>query len=122
MTRPDVYHLSPINGTAAAVTSQSGVTTELTHEHRLENLKSAAAQLNHWFANNKHLKGRPEHTERGQRALEINTEISKLRKVPRKQPRDLQSFIVDVCKDRMTQHEWHAVVEEAKRRYRVTLP
>ena len=105
----DVYTLAPINKTASTVVSQAGCTTEMNTKQKLDVLAAR------WRYLSKYVTTLPKNS--GQRksiGLELKQIQDRITKLKPKKVRDLEPYIIDILKARMTTHQWAQVVNEAK--------
>jgi hypothetical protein len=111
----DVYHLNPINKTAAIVTGQSGCASDdtLTLEQQRQNLvavKNALAE--------KALRLPRKSKERkaiNEKVEEYNRQIRAIR--PARQAKGVQDFFIDVCREEMTKTQFSIILGKASKRF-----
>ena len=110
--------MTPINKTAALVTSQSGCaeSEELSIEQERECLILRLSQVDQEFAPLKSSESTEYKEELRLERFELRKQLRVLkaqRKVNNRLDRDLNQYIIDVLKKRMGKFQWSLVVKEA---------
>jgi len=109
----NVYGLTPVNSTAAAVTSQSGCSAndKLTTEQIRENLVAKAQGLQKQIVSS--AKGSEEGARLRRLNLKVCNELANM-KQKKKLCRGLQSFFMDVAKQDMPRLAYERMLNKAK--------
>lgn len=113
----DIYSRTPINKTAAIVTSQSGCSDEISIEDRRDTLKRSKESLQ------RELDGLPKNhryrKEIGGKILQIQQELTLLRKQRKfagAKDRDLNNYIIDVIKESVPSYKFQEWISIARAR------
>ncbi len=113
----DIYSRTPINKTAAMVTSQSGCCDEISIEDRRDTLKRSKESLQ------RELDGLPKNhryrKEIGEKILQIQKEMTLLRKQRKfagAKDRDLNNYIIDVIKESVPAYKFQEWISIARAR------
>lgn len=113
----DIYTRTPINKTAAMVTSQSGCVDEISIEDRRDSLKRAKESMQ------RELYGLPKNhryrNEIGLKILAIQQELTLLRKQRKfagAKDRDLNNYIIDVIKEAVPAYKFQEWISMARAR------
>ena len=109
----DIYTKNPINKIAAKVVSQIGCTENLTNEQKRANLVEQWKLLQHRISSLP--KNSLERKRLGKDFSELGLAISAIRK-KKKGDHDLQHYIVEIVRERMTQNQWCLLMDEAVKR------
>lgn len=116
----DVYGMTPINKTAALVTSQSGTEGILTLEQERENLVS------HLNCIRSEINSLPKKSKaRAKLGLECFETQNQIRAIKAKMKYisegDLSHYIIDIVKEESTTFQWKRLVEKAQKRLSIHL-
>ena len=100
--KDSIYGMTPVNKSAALVTSQSGCTTELTDEQRRDNLVQKVKSL--VLQASKLPKNSLERKLIGKQIGEINLEINIIR--PKKKCIGVENHFIDVARENLSKFEF----------------
>lgn len=113
----DIYTRTPINRTAAIVTSQAGCTDEISIDDRRDSLKRSKESMQ------RELDGLPKkhkyRAELGIKILAIQQELTLLRKQRKfsgAKDRDLNNYIIDVIKEAVPAYKFQEWISMARAR------
>ncbi len=110
----DIYASIPINKTAALVTNQKGCTSHngLSDVQKREDLKCRFYRIKEL------LKTVPKNSADGKRLgreqFQIQEELRRTKKRSVSGYRNIEMYIIDILKKRMTPSQWKALTEEAR--------
>lgn len=113
----DIYTRTPINKTAAIVTSQSGCSDEMSIEDRRDSLKRSRESLQREL--DSLTKSHRYRNEIGAKMLQIQQELTLLRKQRKfsgEKDRDLNNYIIDVIKEAVPAYKFQEWISMARAR------
>jgi len=107
----DIYTRTPVNKSAALVTSQGGCSDKLTRVQERENLVAKMKSLEAVMLS--HPKGSKKRKELSREKHALQNELSKYKDVTYSKDRRLGDYILYLVKNKMTKAEWDLTVKKA---------
>jgi hypothetical protein len=108
----DVYHLDPVDRTAASVVSQKGCSDSLTSEQIRENLVQRTHALKRRMSLMR--KNDPDRKKLGAEINETQLAINKIR--PKKKAPGVQSYVMDILREDLSKFKWNSLMTRAVNR------
>ncbi len=103
---------TPVNKTAAVVTSQNGCTDDYTDEQRIENLQARWKRLESELETFQ--KGHSQRKFLGHRMQEVQIEINKIR--PRRKFTGIEKHVMDILREDLTTYAFSSLIKKAIKR------
>lgn len=113
----DIYSRTPINKTAALVTSQKDCSnSELTEEQKRVNLVSRYKSLNNKIVL---LEKGPERKALGKEIAEVCSQINQIR--PKKKSPGVERYVIEILREELTKYQFNRLFDKANKRMKEDL-